>query len=373
MNKPLKERWIEERVWIPIDPADVATLEAQLSAADPFVTSTIDTEFPYRIGDYIQHTRYGSEEVLALLDRNLISRAAGLASGHVVEAARSDSDSYRIAAACMAFLITADVQIEPNISLYELATCIDPREATDQLNAMRIADHIHPQAYLDVAISRAATIPPEVIAAAQRAATARAPEPIADFEMPLRHWRRHRCALAQVALLQRSDSLALSKMHQLIEWSATEGFFDAVAVCFAAILYGRRGPGGLLRSIRSPSLSRCLASINNAAWDLTYVSHWIRYSQEPKRIWIFCTNDRMLARLARSSVGPDRSARDIFEENWNGADAVELHAHYLAAWSAVSADRHRQAALRDRFERIEDLTEATLQQLEAQFTRRGAS
>src|SRR5258705_1865660 len=102
-------------MWIPINPDDVPALESLLAAADPFVTSMIDASSPYRLTDYLQHSQLGAEELCALLDRNLVSRAIGLARGQIVDHSRPDSASYRVAAGCMAFLITGKVLVETNI------------------------------------------------------------------------------------------------------------------------------------------------------------------------------------------------------------------------------------------------------------------
>jgi len=354
-------------MWVPINPDDVPALESLLSAADPFVTSMIDTSFPYRLTDYLQHSQFGSGELCALLDRNLVSRAIGLARGQEVDHSRPDSASYRVAAGCMAFLITGKFLIEPNISLYEFAESVDPSEAHEHVVALRLADHVHPQAYLDIALGRENFLPSWVIADAQRLVEALAPGPIPDFKLPLRHWRRHRCAVAQVALLERSSSSASAKIHRFIDWSATSGFFDATAVCFAAVFFGRNRPRGMLNGVRSHSLDRCLLSIRNAAWDLTYLSEWIRCGKQPRRIWAFCTNDRLLGRLARISVGPDRSARDLFDENWSAREAEQIHSHYLEAWSRVSSDPSRGDVLRERYDNIAALTEAILAELSVHY------
>lgn len=156
-----------ETVWIPLSTGDVPALERILSDADPFVTTMIDTPQPYRLANYIQNELYGDHEVRALLDRNLVSRAVELASGHVVDHGGPGSDTYRLAAACMAFLITARVTIEPNIALYEFASS-DLREAREQIRTWRVADHVHPQAYLDVALGRERVIDRAVTTEAQR-------------------------------------------------------------------------------------------------------------------------------------------------------------------------------------------------------------
>jgi len=241
----------------------------------------------------------------------------------------------------MAFLITAEVLAEPNISLYELAESDDASDGQADLVSFRVADHLHPQAYLEVALGRAPGIHPEVIEKARALVDSRDP-PIVDLEMPLRHWRRHRCALTQIAFLERSSLDGREKFERLIEWSVSPGFFDGVAIAFGARLFGRANPPGrLLKSVRSKNVEKCLSGVRNAAWDLTYISHWSKQSveDEEQRIWILCTNDRVLRSLARVAVGEDGQASALFRENWRPNEAAALEREYLDAWArAQSSD-----------------------------------
>ncbi|MCL4686717.1 hypothetical protein KJ059_18415 [Myxococcota bacterium] len=349
---------IATAVWIPLTPEDVPELEALLRSEDPFVASTIDTDDPYRLIDYIRHSIHGDAELAAVLDRNLVSRVVSLAAGRHIDHSLPGSATDRVAAACMAFFITAKVLAEPNISLYELAESVDASDGQADLLSFRIADHLHPQAYLEVALGRAPGIHSDLIEQARTLVEGRSPA-VVDLDMPLRHWRRHRCALTQIAFLERSSRNGRAKFEQLIEWSVSPGFFDGVAIAFAARLFGRANPrGGLLKSVRSPNAEKCLDGIRNAAWDLTYISHWSKQSveDEGRCIWILCTNDRVLRSLARVAVGEEGQASALFRENWGANEASVLEQQYLDAWTRAQSSDERLASMQVRMDDIDDLT-----------------
>ena len=341
-------------------PEDVPALEALLRDVDPFVASTIDTDDPYRLVDYIQHSIHGGAELAAVLDRNLVSRIVSLAAGRHVDHSRPDSAVDRVAAACMAFLITAEVLTEPNISLYELAESVDNSDGQIDLISFRIADHLHPQAYLEVALGRAPGIHPDLIDEARLLIEAQ-DRPSVNLEMPLRHWRRHRCALTQIALLERASLTGREKFEALLEWSVSPGFFDGVAIAFAGGLFGRaRPPGRLLKSARSRDAEKCFAGIRNAAWDLTYISQWSKQSvaDEGSRIWILCTNDRVLRGLARVAVGDEDRVAELFEQNWRSREADALKQQYLDAWKRAQGSEERSNSMQGRFDQIDSLRES---------------
>jgi hypothetical protein len=190
-----------------------------------------------------------------------------------------------------------------------------------------------------------------------RRLAARLPAEWPPLETRLRHYRRHYGALLQIALLDRTNLSPAEKLHRLIDWSMTSGFFDGLATSFAIVFFGRCRAGRMMKNVRSSSGGRCLAGVRNAAWDLTYLSCWVNYATAPTAcLWIFGTGDRVLARVARAAIGGnDRSALELFRENWPSAEATDLFSHYTDAWKLVRDSSERGAELRERFERLDDL------------------
>ncbi|MCR9093126.1 MAG: hypothetical protein NXI30_02810 [bacterium] len=328
------------RVWIPIYPVDVEALENLLVEADPFVTEMIEIDSPYSLIEYVNHEHVGGVPITAILDRNLISRAVRLALGGVVDHSTAASHTDRAAAACMAFLITAKIEIEPNISLYELAETKSVNDANAQLTDFRVADHIHPQAYLDVALGRAERIEnwvrDEAIDVVNRRVGGR---DHVDLGSPLLHWKRHRTALTRLAILDRQETSGFKNLQKFIDWSLEPGFFDALAITFAVALFGRHRSRRMLRGIRSRDHERCEAAIRNTAWDLTYISYWEARakSTEGSRLWMFITNDRVCRQIARAAVGDDRNVHLIFAEHWPPPEASALYEHYAKAVEEMQA------------------------------------
>src|SRR5690606_39092766 len=115
--------------WIPINPPDVPALESLLEGAEPFVAVTFDAPSPYKLRQYRENIAAGGEPIYALLDRNLVSRIVNLANGASVDHTKESARTDRIAAATMAFLAAADVELEPNVSLFELTRSQDASEA----------------------------------------------------------------------------------------------------------------------------------------------------------------------------------------------------------------------------------------------------
>lgn len=339
-----------QAVWVPVDPADIPSLEHLLSRERPFVSAAIDTAAPYRLLGYVEHAAAGGDPVRAVFDRNLVSRVVRLAKGSPVDHSKDTSRTDRVAAACMAFLAAGRIEIEPNIALYELALSEGGDGAINELYWFRLADAIQPQAYLNVALKRASEIHPEALREASGdVRSEERPLIPRDFETALRHWRCHRAVLTKVAVLERAPLPAADRFRQLLRWSLEPGFFDALALTFAAVFFGQRRQGGMLKGVRSDSLERSLQGIANAAWDLTYISHWLHRASgdQGRAIWLFCTHDRICATLARCGIGPVDTTSTLFGANYGDSDARSLYREYcdLSA-NAEKSDRAAVLAVR---------------------------
>ena len=267
------------------------------------------------------------------------------------------SKSDRVAAACMAFLAAARVELEPNISLYELASVAGDADALNELRSLRLAQAIQPQAYLNVALQRVSRIHPDAIQEAScRPSVGSVSDPAINFLNPLRHFRCHRAAVTKIALLERTSLKGPEKFRHLLRWSSDAGFFDGVALAFGAMFFGERRAGTMLKSVKSNSFERCVAGIKNASWDLTYMSHWVSRAREDEEraIWIFCTHDGGCASVARSAVGTDVDSLSLFKQNFKPPDAESLQAEYRDLLAGTTDPGDRREVVSERLELLEE-------------------
>lgn len=346
-------------IWIPINPSDVHDLEHLLREANPFLASALDSDDPYSLEPWVVNQASNGLEVRIHMDRNLISRIACLARGEQVR--QAEDGVFRLAAGCMAFLITGDAQIEPSMSLYEYAASAGSVASHVQLRDFRVADHIHPQAYLDVALRRRDRIPEWVLAQARELVGARS-SPTVDFQMPLRHRRRHLPILTKIAVLERGPGSRMEKMEALLTWMETDAYLRALPTLFACIYFGRNRRGRLLKGVRSDSLAKCKAGINNAAWDLTYLSYWADEARQwdPSRLCLFCSADRALLEIGRAVAGPrgvplSTGRAQLLQSHWGHSHAERLGRLLDGLESRVETDEERREVLRERLLGLDDL------------------
>lgn len=148
-----------ESYYFPLEPSDMAALENVVRVADPFTASSIP-DAPADVYEVLafrrQANNYGTESVV-LADRNLVSRWIAIVEG------RRITDSHRTAAAVMAFAQCANMMIEPNLALYEVAATSGSDAANAELSTFRVADNVAVDTWAEIALGRRAALSPEDI------------------------------------------------------------------------------------------------------------------------------------------------------------------------------------------------------------------
>jgi hypothetical protein len=134
---------------MPIDVDDLQVICNMLRAEGVFSPSFDAPEVDlYDPIVYLEEARRFGTQGEVHLDRNVLSRVVAIAKGG------PPSLKHRHAAAFMAFALCADLQIEPNIALYELASCSGQEASRNELGWFRRADDAHPRHWAAVALGR---------------------------------------------------------------------------------------------------------------------------------------------------------------------------------------------------------------------------
>ena len=318
---------------------------------DPFVTTGLEIDDPYSLFEYAQNSQYGDCELRAVLDRNLISCVCRLARGEPIPEDSGSAETYRVAAACMAYLIVADALIDPSISIHELADSRGSEKANRELFAFRIADCLHPRPYCEIALGRATRLPQAACQDALSSVLSRSrSDPEHDLSTQLSNLTKHQASLTKLVVLSKAQCSPLQKMIEFLRWSFEEAFLNAPAITFAKMFLGRKRPRGMIRGVDGSSIVACVRGIRNAAWDLVYLSDWSRnIGQENERLaWILCSRDVTLVDLGRdlcalrTDTGPSRRFA-LLQEHWDPEEAAAIHAYYEPRHQRLKCDPDSRA------------------------------
>lgn len=315
---------------IPIESEDLTRLETMLVERDPFTTTFQDlNDARYRAQTYLNEELSGGATTL-LADRNITTRAVDLAAGKLA------TEEHRVVAACLAFAHTLSIQIEPNLSLYELEPAEGYPGPNEELRLFRLIDNTHPQLLADIALGRRTRLADSELGDGKPPLTAEY-----DFSSRPTRWSALYICVLKIVALELEGNKAEVKFRSLIEWMETDFLFLSSVFHFANQYWGSKTGGTkLLRHIRSRDRNRVHRSIKNATWDLYIATYWSRkavHQEELQTLWILASLDRALHTVARRMLYSGASAnhgellREEFVSCWGKRAGNRFTKVYLEA------------------------------------------
>jgi len=259
-------------------------------------------------------------DTVLLLDRNLVSRMASVAS-RGLKAPLPEMD--RIAIDLMAFAQSVNLQIEPSVAYHELAAPSANDAAHLELGWFNVANRGAASVWIDLALGRRTDAPlgqPE-------------PTPVVDLSLPLRRWRYNYVVALRVAALERSAASPLDRALGLFDWMYSDFQLAGPAALYASMYFGPRAARhGMFRNLNSDDREKAIKGVKVAAWDMTHLSDFSRrITSAPKwNRYIFASGDRALLSVARLLSVPEdgaearRALAEGFAQWWPAGDARAL-------------------------------------------------
>ena len=203
-------------------------------------------------------------QTVVMPDRNIVSRMAEIARVGMSHPMQATS---RLAAEIMALCQSVDFEIEPSIAFHELAHRQGNHEALAELAWFRVADQNQHQTWIDIALGRATKLPTQSPKS----------ELVADLATPLNRWTRNYAVALKIGELELSLLDRRTKARSLMEWMVADFIVAGPAAMFATMyLSPRAAKAGMMKHLRSKDRAKALAGVKNAAWDITYLSEFVR-------------------------------------------------------------------------------------------------
>jgi len=325
---------------------DFTTVANRLEAAALLTPGYVLPEVGmYALEHYLYEQNVDESEFWVMPDRNLTSRMVQLSCGQPLTAERQG------AADLMAFSMYLDINFDPSISFHELGFPDGNAIAADELARFRVANNCRPKDWMDLALGRIVQLPvPDLNI-----------EPVIhDLSKPLQRWRRNYIATLKIGTLELLPGKPIDKVLNLMDWMFRDFILAGPAILFAALYFAPNSPRKrMLKQLRSPNRELALAGAKNSAWDITYLSEFVRQVQEAgestKRL-IFATSDRALAQIAPMlfHYGDER-------------DQAALLSRRLSAWWPTADAAQIASAFADYLDRLEERDRMSHQDVTADF------
>lgn len=272
----------------------------------------------------------------AMGDLNFTGKIASLADGEFKPT--RNLESYRWAAAVMAFFQIAEIDFHFDSSLLEFASIHGPEEARENFIAFHMVNNIDPRFLIDFALGRTNSIP---CSAFESLPNIDYPPATKRFDQKGAYFQINYIFIMKIVLLDKEDLPGHEKMILLIDWMLSDFMFGAPALQFANIYFS---PSRMSRMLKNHTKE----GIHNAAWDLTLVQEWGKIATSEsgtQRPLMLITRDKAVKAVSQRLVASNEEEfRSHIIKPWGVKmkhHGKRIFSHYQTTWDRVANDETR--------------------------------
>ncbi|MFP1133072.1 hypothetical protein [Asticcacaulis sp. W401b] len=269
-------------------------------------------------------------QFMVLPDRNIASRMARIAKAGLTEPIDTPT---RTAVDMMAYAQAMGFDIEPSIAFHELGHVQGNAIANEELSWFRAADRGEfAHEWVDIAMGRRTQLSNAY------------PDDIGNLDLafPLKRWQKNYVAILKIAELELSELSPLDKFVALIDWMYRDFMVAGPAAILSAFYFSPSSQRKrVLKQLRSPARGSAIQGIQNAAWDVTHLSDFVKRVPEGEETgtrYLFVSADKTLTTIAPLLLLPfeaDEHQPSLAESlaNWWPAKAAEQIAGMLNTYT----------------------------------------
>lgn len=157
-----------------------------------------------------------------------------------------------------------------------------------------------------------------------------------NFKDKLRFWNFNYTIILKLALIELETMEQHRKMANFMRWMFEEFYFGAPATLFANYYFANKAK---MKGLKSCEEKRVFATLKNMTWDLTLLTQWVKAVEKQKEtntIWLLCSQDKTLMKLARCLIIAEQNesiseekTKNNFVENWGNKKGLALYEIYL--------------------------------------------
>jgi len=308
----------------PLGREKATALENLLRESQCFCPS-FDGPDPYSIETYIHEFAWHRTEVTFLLDRNIYSQVIALSRGVPVNA------KTRYAAGIIAFASSVNAECEPALALYEGSASGASRGWKRDLGRFHRGEQIHAANWAALALGYASEF-------TRKLPSRRLPRELLEKFNPAEELGSFEFVYPTILKLAATHVTVGTpdrKMMAFLEWMYRHWYFSAPATILASQVLCSNPIGSAFKHIGSSTRSRALKGVRNAAWDMVYLTEWlkkVRDQESTNSLTVLCSRDSLLLRVAgllrRSLLG--ELAIPVLRQAGFGSKVEERYAALLS-------------------------------------------
>jgi len=341
-------------------------LQNLVKHGNPFVVSPSNIDSPYNLLEYIRASKFSDIELMALVDNNVLTRATSIAKGEEITGDSESQNVARLACGIMCFFILGEFTVEPSMSIYEKASMSSHEEAASELFHFKVADHLHPQIFAELALGiRNSASQKEIEISRDVVIQNSRPLREKNFAKTLDPWKINYLFVLKAAELWKKGHGKVEAAKEFIEWMEKDTFFNAISSIFALLFLSPSRIAKMLKGINSSNIKKFRNGLKNCAWDLAYITQWSGFARDakPETIWFLCTHDKVMKQIASTvflqpGVSENDAIGGLFNSYWGEKDGRYLYNIYKDTVSSIALSKEkRDPRIHQRFHEVDDMIE----------------
>jgi hypothetical protein len=333
----------------PVPDSDIQKLSEFLRSCDPIVSIWSREKFdPYDLMAYMKERHVHNNKFIALTDLNIASNGARIAEG------KPTTDTIRQTAGLIAFMSLAGTIFDVGLAHIEQGQHRDRNDLNNHADLFNIADNLHPQILVDIALGRLDTVPEAEKPASTRKMPVPSCTPHVNVEMQY-------IGLLKICELYLSGKSSLTEYKVLMDWMWSDFMFSAPLFLFAGIFFSHKPHKGMLKGIGSKDPERILRGVRNATWDLSLLHLFASRVTDPdpnSDLWILCSLDKGLRAIANfmiltGNLTPEACHKQRIQflaEYWSDKDAVDICTYFDALQADTKNPKRRRNQIQEQRE-----------------------
>jgi len=310
-------------------------VENRLREMKPLVVTPSNMQDVYDI-EYLRKANHSQNiDMWALLDNNIVTQIIPL-----IDKTRSKpvTEEQRSICSIMSSLIYVGIETNPVSAFYERPNDDRyPSKAQDDVY-FRIADHIHPQIFADIAMGKIDEMPLDAIRKATYEVenNPKTQNNINKFTVPQNpdfHYKAFYAVIMKLWILKKRNDNQINRLKEYLEWHHKNLISDSISIIAALQYLSNVGINGFIKGINSESKSKVIKGIKNCAWDIYHLEllSTLHSKSNDDSIWLFCTRDQLLLQLSQNMFQFDSVDKIRFFINsfYSDPKAFELFQSYM--------------------------------------------
>ncbi len=271
----------------------------RLARADWLIHNFItqDSSDLYNPANYVHNIEFNNTEYRALIDLNILQ--------YIVNCVKKETakELYRDACALLIFFRAAEIQIEPNLAIYERINynAENLEEALDDLSLLRALDNIDVEQLACYVLGDEGALKNVVPVKIDRKKIG---EELIKYHRLINWDSIYLLVLKAVSVYWDNAIPHQKKLELYLDWMIQNFRLSLPCIVYVVRMFGHNPLTKMMKFKNDGNEYLKRTAVFNMTWDLFHIDHYFKNWINPEKEWeeLFFTQDRMLRSLFRLAI-----------------------------------------------------------------------